>query len=428
MKPAGPALALVAASWCAGCGARSDLGSTAPSGSASDLPCGGAAPGAKVWSSDQALDGPLAVDGAGTTYFRAAGDPGQGAASYAIAALDSCGALRWQSAPRPSGFIAGALRDIVVDGDRVLFLWGTVDAFDRGTGAHLWNVDLGAYAGEDLAQDPFAEIGPLAVSADGTAFLTMTYSSHAVVLSIDAAGTLQMVAQVTGDMGDISGFLLDADDHLDTLYNSTAGHIVTSYTRDGSQVFSSPFACDVGFLGSLAAGSSFVVMQSGPCAMDLTGADLFSPPSGGPADAVTIDTANDLYVVAGNAISSLDATGASRWTTSGSDIIASAPLLATGGQIFTVQLPASIVSTPGPVSIVTHDTATGAELARYTTDAMMPTGTGWSLPALITPAGQIVFQTIGTVTAIAVGQTPDPSAQWPTGAGGPDRRNAALGH
>ena len=48
--------------------------------------------------------------------------------------------------------------------------------------------------------------------------------------------------------------------------------------------------------------------------------------------------------------------------------------------------------------------------------------------ALVTPAAQVVFGVNGTATAITVGQTADESAPWPTGAGGPDRRNAALGH
>ncbi len=427
------ALALTAASSCVGrCGARTELatqaGPRAPHRSCRAVEHRSAR---KVWQvslpNDQAFTGPWAADDAGTTYFLGT-SPAQYPTTYTIAALDSCGALRWQSAPRPPGFLNGASPDVVVDGDRVLFQWGTVDAFDRMTGAHLWNVDLDAYAGEKLAGDDFAEIGPLAVSADGTAFLTMTYGTRAVILSIDATGTPQTVANVSGDTGDLSGFVLDAADHLDILFNSVDGEIVTSYARDGSKVFSSAFACNIGFLGPLAAGSSFVVMQSGPCGMDLTGASLFSPPNDDSAQSVTIDATNNLYLAGGNAFASLDPTGSPRWTTPGSDFVVSAPLLATQGQVFTAQLPASIASTAGPLSIVSYDAATGVELARYPTDAMVPGGSIPTIPTLVTAAAQVVFSVGGTATAIAVGQTADNSAQWPTGAGGPDRRNAALGH
>src|SRR5262249_34786128 len=139
---------------------------------------------------------------------------------------------------------------------------------------------------------------------------------------------------------------LDADDHLDVLYNSVQGAIVTSYARDGSKVFSRAFTCDVGFFGPLAAGSSFVVMQPGPCGVGLAHASPFSPPADTSALRVTLDSANKLYVDGTVAFGSLDSGGNPRWTVPGSDLVVSEPLLATGGQVFTARLPADIEHVP----------------------------------------------------------------------------------
>jgi hypothetical protein len=46
---------------------------------------------------------------------------------------------------------------------------------------------------------------------------------------------------------------------------------------------------------------------------------------------------------------------------------------------------------------------------------------------LLTAADQLVFAGSGNVTAVAAGVGPAVDAQWPTAAGGTDRRQAALG-
>src|SRR5262249_20411980 len=156
--------------------------------------------------------------------------------------------------------------------------------------------------------DDQAAAGPLAVSSDGTAYLTLgthvkpvgaAYGRSTVILSIDTAGNPQKVADVTADTGytgPIEGFVLDAADHLDLLHDDTSqgvlGGIVTSYARDGSMVFSSAFPCDAGYLGPLAAGSSFVVMQFvRPCGMGLTGSPAYSEPHNYDSLALTLDAA-----------------------------------------------------------------------------------------------------------------------------------------
>jgi outer membrane protein assembly factor BamB len=396
---------------------------------------------------DQLFTGPWATDDAGFTYFLGT-DSAQLPMEYTIVALDSCGRLVWRSSPRsPNSTSDTGSPGIVVAGQRVLFQSGTVDAFDRATGEHLWNTDLDAFAGELLAHDDQASVGPLAVSSDGTAFLTLgthvkpvgtEYGRSTVLLSIDTVGNPQKLADVTADTGytgEIDGFVIDAADHLDLLYydyKGVVGGALTSYARDGSMVFSSAFPCDAGYLGPLAAGSSFVVMQyTRPCGMGLTGSPSYAQPHNYDALAVTLDAANDMYLAGKHMVSGLDATATSRWIVSAGELILSAPLLATGGELFVASLPATweTASMSGPISIVSYDTATGTEVARYPTKVVIPAGvSGPPRPRmLLTAAAQVVFSLRGTVTATAVAQVPDPTAQWPTILGGPDQRNAALG-
>jgi hypothetical protein len=458
-------LALAAAPWCAACGARSELPvgtrscshATAGTQVESDLPCGHATAGTQVWQvalpSDQVFTGPWATDDAGYTYFLGL-EPAQVPTAYTIVALDSCGRLVWRSSPRSPNTTSDTLWGVVVDGQRVLFQSGTVDAFDRATGAHLWNTDLDAFAGEVLAHDDQATAGPLAVSSDGTAYLTLgthvkpvgvAYGRSTVILSIDTAGNPQKVADFTADTGytgAIEGFVLDAADHLDVLYDADNGFVggtVTSYARDGSMVFSSAFPCDTGYLGPLAAGSSFVVMQEGrPCGMGLTGSLPYSqPPHNYDAFALTLDAANDMYLAghfstdAKDWVTSLDTTATPRWAVSAGELVLSAPLLATSCELFVASLPSTweTASMPGPISIVSYDTTTGTEVARHPTKVVIPEDLTRPprLKMLLTAAAQVVFSFGGTATATAVAQVPDPTARWPTSAGGPDQRNAALG-
>jgi hypothetical protein len=420
------------------CGARSGLDfpllpeGTLDAGPLSNLPCSQATPGTTIWQTslpqDETFSGPWATDSAGTTYFLGL-DPPEYATSYTVLAIDSCGHQVWRTpALDPHPFNGGA-PDLVVDGNQILFLGGTIDSFDRTSGAHLWNVDLDAYAGENLADDDFAFVGPLAVAADGTAFLALTYSSNAI-LSIDTAGNVSTVSETPTDGSSISGFILDAAGHLDVLYNSESGELVHSYTKDGTPVFSSSFdGCTANFVGPLAAGKDFIVMQSGPCIMDLTGRMTYSPPQDDSAEYTTIDSADDLYGAGDSpGFVSVDPTGASRWQVTTSNAVLTPLLLGSRQQLFLAETTTDVTSASGTVVIVANNTTTGLPLASYPTGISYPIGD--LLPVitmLLTPAEQIVFRSGSTVTAIAVGQIPDPTAEWPTSAGGPDGRNAALG-
>ena len=414
------------------CGARSDLGAPIRTDAAPpNLPCAQAPAGTTVWQTtlpqDQTFTGPAAADDDGSTYYLGV-DQVRYPNAYTVAALDSCGNLTWRSAPLPAKALNGASADLVVTSDQVIYQWGTIDAFDRATGAHRWNVDLDAYAGEKLALDDAAEIGPLAVAEDGNAFLVMTYAAHSVILQITSSGALStVVGTIRGSLGDISGFILDGDDHLDTLFNSVDGMIVTSYARDGSFVFSSALACNASFLGPLASGKSFIAMQSGPCFMDFTGATIFSPPVDEANGAlVAIDGASNVYVVGGQpALTSLDPTGHTRWASSTTDLTVSSPLLASGGHVFVAQVPASIATQSATVSLVEYDASTGASIASYPTGVVYPKDSVPTLPLLVTAAGQLVFAPSNAVTAISAGAVTDTSALWPTTAGTPDHRNSA---
>jgi hypothetical protein len=382
-----------------------------------------------VLPTDQSFTGPWATDAVGTTYFLGL-DANAYPNNYSILALDSCGHVAWRTALAPAKALNGAIPDIVVDGDHVLYQWGTVDAFDRVTGHHLWNVDLDAYANERLALDDGAELGPLAVSSDGTAYLAISFGSGTAIASVDTAGNIAtVVSRVRGDTGDISGFILDAANHLDILFNSVAGSIVTSHARDGTFQFSTPFSCNEQFLGPLASGDSFVVMQSGPCAMSLAGVNLFGPqmPSEG-SQFVTLDAASNLYVVNGNpALSSVDASGNPRWATPAAADVVSAAVLATGNELFVTELPENIATEPGNVGVAAYDTQKGTLLGTFSTSATFPAGSVPPIPLILTAAGQLVLVGDGTAFALGVGALPDPAAVWPTGSGSGDRRNAAPG-
>jgi hypothetical protein len=429
---------VLGASLLVACGARSSLDFLLPETSAgpgptSHLPCAQSTPGTPVWQvrlpEELPFTGPWATDSSGATYFLGL-DPQAPALGYTIVAIDSCGVLIWRtSAHDPHAFNDGAPQ-VVVAGDQILFLWGTIDSFDRTNGSSLWSVDLDAYAGENLEDDDSASVSPLAVASDGTAFLALTYSSSSAILSVDPVGNVSTVSSTPADGGSITGFILDAAGHLDVLYNSGSGELVHSYTKDGTPVFSSSFdGCTANYVGPLASGKDFIVMQSGPCIMDLTGRVTFSGPEGDWAGYTTIDSADDLYAAGETpGIESIDSAGAGRWQAPFPMSVLTPPLLATGNQLFAAQTTTQVTSAPGTVDIVAYDTTTGLQISSYPTDLSYPVGDLLpTITMLLTPAEQLVFFSGGVATAIAAGQIPDPDAEWPTSAGGPDGRNAALG-
>jgi hypothetical protein len=254
----------------------------------------------------------------------------------------------------------------------------------------------------------------------------LNYVERSVIATVDMAGRVSTLATVAGSTGDISGFILDAAGHVDVLYNSINGAIVDSYAKDGTVVFVSQFTCDEEFLGPLASGTSFLVMQSGPCAMDFSGNNILSPPqSDDDAQYVTIDSNDNLYFN----LQSSTAGGQPRWmTTPPNDAELLTPLLLASGDELFAATSGNVLEASGVIQIEAYDRSSGATLATYSTGIPYPEGdTIPTLQLLLTPAGQLVFMKDQNAVAIAAGQAPDPSDPWPTSNGGVDRRNAAPG-
>jgi outer membrane protein assembly factor BamB len=415
----------------------SDAGARAPA-----LPCTPtSAPGTIAWQTSlgggasldgggMVFEGPLATDDAGTTYFL--GTVGQYPSTYTVVALDSCGRQLWETAGTKTGLSSQVRTSVFVNGDQVVVQWDAVDAFDRATGRHLWNVDLNTIAGEDLAGDDSAEIGPSAAAADGTTFVVFETSSLATLVAISPGGAPTTVA-TTPDDGDLISLIVDAAGQLDILFNSAIdGAYVESFTRAGARAFSDAFSCNAGFLGTLASASDFLVMQTGPCVLTLQGAQGFSPtpapPNDGDYAGIVIDAQNNLYANGSSStLFSFDDGGHERWMVPLANYAVGGPLLGAGGQLFVVEVNLSTMPAPTVATFVAIDASTGAlAWSRDVPTTGNPSILGY-LPVLLTAAQQLVIISDNLVTSVAAGQRPSADAEWPTPLGGPDQRAAALG-
>jgi hypothetical protein len=426
----------------AGCGARTPLnvydGDAAPDapGHPSTLPCGAvAAPGTVVWQtatgSDATFTGPWAADESGTTYFLGViSSPGGSPLGYQVAALDSCGRLRWASSPTALEPLNGARPGLLLAGDRVVVEWSAVDAFDRKSGAHLWNVDLNAIAGTNLAFDSFAEIAPPAAAADGTTLVAFEWSGGGDIVSIDAGGSASKLASFD-PAGDLISLIVDGAGQIDILLNTAlSGALVDSYSRDGSRVFESSFSCSAMSLGPMASGNAFLAMQTGPCILTLSGQPGFSPSAGtGDYRQMVIDAENNLYVADdASDLFSFDTGGRVRWTATSKLPSIGGPVLGADNRVFVARADLSsgwdLVSS---VTFVAVDAASGSAAAPWVVSTRLPPAALIGFPFLLTAAEQLVFAGNGNVTALAAGVEPAAKAQWPTATGGTDGRQAALG-
>ncbi len=415
----------------------SDAGARAPV-----LPCTPTSPpGTIAWQTSldgraspdgggMTFEGPLATDDAGTTYFL--GTVGQYPSTYTIVALDSCGRQLWETAGTPTGQSSQVRPSVLVNGAQLVVQWDAVDAFDRATGNPLWHVDLNTIAGENLAGDDGAEIGPSTAAADGTTFVVFETGSLATLVAISPSGAPTTVA-TTPNQGDLISLILDAAGHLDILFNSAIdGDYVESYTQAGAPVFSQAFSCNADFLGALASASDFLVMQTGPCVLTLQGAQDFSPtpapPDEGDYAGIVIDAQNNLYANGSSStLFSFDDAGHPRWMTPLANYAVGGPLLGAGGQLFVVEVNLSAMPAPTVATVVALDASTGAlAWSRDVPTTGNPSTLGY-LPVLLTAAQQIVFVAHNLVTSVTAGQAPSAEAQWPTPLGGPDQRAAALG-
>jgi hypothetical protein len=373
--------------------------------------------------------GPWAADPTGATYYL--GTAGSYPSTYSVVAIDACGHLLWRTDGTPYGESSEVRPTLLVDGDAVVVQIGSVDAFDRGSGSHLWNVSLDALAGEKLAGDDQAEIGPSAAAADGSVYVAFETASTTILAAITPAGAPTIVAK-TPNQGDLISLILDAAGHLDMLINSALkGSYVESFTPGGTAVFASSFSCQAGFLGPLASGNDFLVMQTGACVLSLQGgpAFTFSPtPASEDFAAIVLDANDDLYVNESTATADrYDASGQRRWTTPLTHYAVGGPLLADDGQMLLLE--ADLSQRPiARVTVAALATATGTTVwSREVATAGDVAGLGVA-QFLLTDARQIVFGVGGNVVeALVAGASPDPAAAWPTPSGGVDGRNAARG-
>ena len=436
------------------CGARTglpaaDLGladaAAAPADAAADVappPCAGTGTaGSVAWrlamdagpatdAGAMTFTGPWAADTAGATYYL--GTAGQYPSTYSVIAVDACGHQAWRTDGTAYGLGSQEVRPtLLLAGDAVVVQIGAVDAFDRRTGVHLWNVSLDALAGEKLAGDDLAEIGPSAAAEDGTVYAAFETGAELTIAAITPAGAPSIVAK-TPNEGDLISFILDAAGHLDVLFNSALkGSYVESFTRSGAPVFAAAFQCQITSLGPMASASRFILMQTGACVLSLTGtsAFAFSPaPDFGDFDAVVVGAQDELYASESTAgVVSYDAAGHRRWTTKLPRYPVAGPALSQGGDV--VLLEADLATRPiGSVTVVALDAASGA--TRWTRD--LATGgdvaTLGYTPLLVTSARQVVVGVGGNeVVALVVGTAINPAAAWPTPGGGADSRNAARG-
>jgi hypothetical protein len=401
----------------AGCAAMS-CGSPRPS------------PGTLLWEthppSAETFTGPLAADPSGWTYFL--GTPGPYPTTYTLVAIDACGILRWQ-ATAATAFINDEQASVVVSGDEVIVQVGAVDGFDRATGAHLWDVSLQAVATDagdgKLALDDGAEIGPTATASDGTSYVELETVVGAWLLAISPAGALSTVTPLHATDGTVTDMIIDAAGNIDLLFNSIQGALVRSYSPSGALLSSGTFGCLQSFLGPLASGQSFLLMQTAGCALTLQGAPTFNL-GGANLDgfgAMAIDADDNVYATV-QGLYSFDATGQQRWMEATSEQVIGGPLLGAGGHVFVVES-ATGDSTDTALTLTALDTGTGTASWQQRFTAREAALGGF--PVLLTAAGEIVYASKGVVTAVAAGEGPSTDAEWATPHGGPDQRRAAFG-
>jgi outer membrane protein assembly factor BamB len=219
------------------------------------------------------------------------------------------------------------------------------------------------------------------------------------------------------------GFILDGAGNLDILFNSALdGAYVESFSLGGSPVFATAFTCGPGFLAPLASGHSFIVMQSGACILPIGGGSnvaLGGTDTEASFGAVVVDGDDDLFATTDGGMQSWDSLGNSRWTSELSGVVGG-PLLGTGDALFVATTDSSMVPT-----FVALDTATG--VIRWSHIASAPPLPDGYLAPLLTSAQELVFVSGNHAIAVFAGESPDPSAEWPTPSGGPSQTRAALG-
>lgn len=385
-----------------------------------------------LWQFDLPTDltfaGPRAADADGVTYFL--GTPaGPNPRSYALVAVAACGTLLWRSDDIATEFNSGARPTLFVSGDQVVVQWGAVDAFDRRTGARRWNVNIRAYSIRAGFGDPFgnswASVGPSASTRDGTVFLSFqTSTAGHQLLAISPTGVLSAVATLPrqNDGAPIS-LIVDRAGQLDVLLNTTlAGALVRSYSTRGDPRFASSFPCVRGFLGALASGTDFILMQTAPCALTLRGERGLSFAAMHESfGAAVIDAQNNLYLGGtSRGLRSLDAGGRLRWSAT-SAFVVGGPVLGAGRRVFVAEQSEA----SAPINLVALNADTGAPLWQRDFAARGSALGGVDL--LLTPSGQLVFVSQSRVVSVASGSAPSNDAPWPTPNGGYDQRRAALG-
>lgn len=182
----------------------------------------------------------------------------------------------------------------------------------------------------------------------------------------------------TPNQGDLISLILDAAGHLDMLINSSLrGSYVEALTPGGTTVFASSFSCQASFLGPLASGNDFLVMQTGACVLSLQGgpAFTFSPaPAPGDFAAIVLDANDNLYVSESTSTADrYDANGQRRWTTPLAHSAVGGPLLADDGEMLLLEADLSqrpiarvtvaALATASGTTVWSREVATSGDLA-----------------------------------------------------------------
>jgi outer membrane protein assembly factor BamB len=417
-----------------GCGARTGLEARDSGPALVDTGrCGAAvAPGSVVWQLDLPADvnfsGPRAADADGVTYFL--GTPvGPNPRSYSLVAVDACGAVLWRTDDIATDFNSGARPTMFVNRDQVVVQWGAVDSFDRSTGARRWNVSIRQYSIRAGFGDPFgnswASVGPSAATRDGSVFLSFqTSTAGHQLLAISPTGDLSLVAALPRQNdGTPISLIVDRAGQLDVLLNtSLAGALVRSYSTRGTPLFATSFPCVRGFLGGLASGTDFILMQTAPCVLTLRGdRGLSFAATSESFSTAAIDAQNNLYLGGtSRGLRSVDARGRVRWDATASFVVGG-PVLGAGRRVFVAEQS----SATDPINLVALDGDTGIVLWRRDFAARASALGGIDL--LLTPPGQLVSASQNHVVSVASGSAPSSDAPWPTPKGGFDQRRAATG-
>lgn len=424
------------------CGARTPLQD--PDVDASLTPtCRPSAPlGAVAWrstlTSERGLVGPLAADAQSDTFF--AIDPAlvsrPSSAPPTLLSLDRCGAPRWRVAWTHFQNRSVLVHGLVTQG-RLLVGDGDLQAFDAATGAHLWTLDLVAYAAAQGLGDVTGSnaLRRIVADLDGVAYALVQSRDLAFVLRVDATGAASTLLRVptTPDRSSVGDLVLDAGGRLVfplTFTNVSPGPgALYAFTRAGAMRYRLELPV-VNYLDQITVGADYVLSgDTGTFVADDGSVRLDLGRFVGPG---ATSAAGELYTVRRRAgddagLAAYDARGRERW---------SAPL--TYGYAFSNDAGPYLGQRNVWAVFTRFESARdgGTRVLQVLQAASRATGAAstFAFPgsnagqALLLPAGIVVFTLDGDAVGVSTGgDLPADDALWPGSHGGFERRGAPRG-